>query len=65
MEISYTPSADAIAFGSAQITANVLGILGQIRVIHAFTSSSGRVHKLHNLPHAWPDVCFPKHTTEQ
>lgn len=65
MEVGYTPSADAITFGSAQKAADILGISGQIGVIHAFTSSGRLAYKLHNLPHAWTDaVYFPTHTTE-
>lgn len=65
MEVSYTPSADAIAFGSAPKAADILGISGRIGVIHAFTSLGRLVYKLHNLPYAWTDaVYFPRHTTE-
>lgn len=65
MEASYTPSADAITFRSAQKAADILGILGQTRVIHAFTSLGRLAYGLHNLPHASTDaVYFPTHMTE-
>lgn len=34
-------------------------------MIHAFISSSGLAFKLHNLPHAWSNVHFPKQATEE
>lgn len=65
MEVNYTPSTDAITFRSAQKAADILGISGQIGVIHAFTSLGGLAYKLHNVPHAWTDaVYFPTRTTE-
>lgn len=65
MEVCYTPSADAITFRSAPKASNILGISGQIGVIHAFTSLGGLAYQLHNLFHAWTDaVYFPTHKTE-